>query len=105
MTREEALEILNGYKLWIAKECELREAIDMAIEALRREEAEEKGYFHRINYIPKPCEYANCDCVDVVRCKDCRWRKGIYCDHEDGMVSICDDDFCSCGERKNPENG
>ena len=37
MTREEALEILNGYVLWIAKECELREALDMAIEALKAE--------------------------------------------------------------------
>lgn len=34
MTKEEALEILNGFKLWIAKECELREALDMAIESL-----------------------------------------------------------------------
>ena len=34
MTKEEALGILNGFKLWIAKECELREALGMAIESL-----------------------------------------------------------------------
>lgn len=38
MNREEALEILNGCKLWIAKDCELREALDMAIEALSAEQ-------------------------------------------------------------------
>ena len=111
MTREEALEILNGYKLWIAKECELREAVDMAIEALHHVEAEEKGYCHRINYIPKPCEDANCDCVEVVRCKDCRyWEyekpKGACIRHtEDTLgyaISTGWDDFCSYGERREP---
>jgi hypothetical protein len=46
------------------------------------------------------------DAVEVVRCKDCRWRKGKLC----YMISGCpepvgtgDDFFCSYGERK--DNG
>lgn len=114
MTREEAIKIiycydigfydLSGEKIPADK---LAEALDMAIEALHREEAEEKGYCHRINYIQKPCENANCDCVSVVRCKDCRYRKGKVnrkgfevCDAT-GM-DITDDDFCSYGERREP---
>jgi hypothetical protein len=45
------------------------------------------------------------DAVEVVRCKDCKWCShntpdGFHwCDeHERG--SLCDDDFCSYGERK-----
>ena len=52
MTREEAIKILKAIRVY---ECypksaseETKEAIDMAIEALQREEAEEKGYCHRI---------------------------------------------------------
>lgn len=108
MTREEALEILNGYKLWIAKECELREAVDMAIEALHHVEAEEKGYCHRINYIPKPCEDANCDCVEVVRCKDCiHWKAdnevfelGFCCVFPQKWVA--ETFYCADGERREP---
>ena len=51
MTREEAIEVLNGilylnYREWWDDKCD--EAVEMAIEALQREEAEEKGYCHRI---------------------------------------------------------
>ena len=76
------------------------EAIDMAIEALRREEAEEKGYCHRI--IPSNVEV-------VVRCKDCKHYEfadnrafGMpvkYCDWF-GFVDVDDNDFCSRGERQ-----
>ncbi|MBQ1570062.1 MAG: hypothetical protein IIZ78_02965 [Clostridiales bacterium] len=52
MTREDAKEILTHNWTRVDNpnysESELDEAIDMAIEALRREEAEEKGYCHRI---------------------------------------------------------
>lgn len=52
MTREETIQILKAIRVY---ECypksaseETKEAIDMAIEALQREEAEAKGYCHRI---------------------------------------------------------
>ena len=47
MTREEAIRLIGWLKCTTNREDDL-EAIDMAIEALRREEAEEKGYCHRI---------------------------------------------------------
>ena len=74
MTREEAINRFKGiresFSISIAQskfypsKAELDELCDMAIEALHREEAEEKGYCHRI--IPSNVEV-------VVRCKDCRW--------------------------------
>ena len=52
MTRDEAIKILKAIRVY---ECypksaseETKEAIDMAIEALQREEAEANGYCHRI---------------------------------------------------------
>lgn len=77
MTREEAiqwLKVINTKEFgWdefalqesqreIRERCEqgVREAIDMAIEALQREEAEEKGYCHRI----KPKEYFKNDAIN-----------------------------------------
>ena len=111
MTREEALEVFSTVKERSEhfKECGCRfplwtiterddEAIDMAIEALRREEAEEKGYCHRIR--PKNVEV-------VVRCKDCKHYivEGIttrygWC-HE-YKHSVDEDDYCSYGERREP---
>ena len=45
------------------------------------------------------------DAVEVVRCKDCEHRKEKTCFHPfAGMwvgYELKDDDFCSCGERKN----
>ena len=97
MTREEAKEILTHNWTRVDNpnysESELDEAVDMAIEALHREEAEEKGYCHRI--IPSNVEV-------VVRCKDCRRNNdGNFCDiaffiNDDG------DGFCNCGERREP---
>lgn len=102
MTREEAINTLGNFKRYISgggvtdrKACE---AIDMAIEALHREEAEEKGYCHRIR--PSNVEI-------VVRCKDCKFlnRKEAYgdewkeCTHYP-QHHIRLNDFCSYGERK-----
>ena len=44
------------------------------------------------------------DAVPVVRCKDCKWlydEMGDYCcrSHR-GLVRICENSFCSYGERK-----
>ena len=78
-------------------------ALDMAIEALHREEAEEKGYCHRI--MPSNVEV-------VVRCKDCRHSRVYQTDSKGTMQTYCvafvmsrtvtDDDYCSWGERREP---
>lgn len=98
MTREEAIKCLYAIKT----ELGIRRmtfgghisapitAIDMAIEALHREEAEEKGYCHRI--IPSNVEV-------VVRCKDCKHRDLFSCPLTDNDF-LKDEDFCSWGERK-----
>lgn len=44
------------------------------------------------------------DAVEVVRCKDCKWlydEMGDYCcrSHR-GLARICENSFCSYGERK-----
>lgn len=44
------------------------------------------------------------DVVPVVRCKDCKWlydEMGDYwCRSHRGLVRICENSFCSYGERK-----
>ena len=41
------------------------------------------------------------DAVDVVRCKDCRWRNTKGCPYKNFKAAERDDDdFCSDGERK-----
>lgn len=105
MTREDAilwLQVLKHSKInWVGEQAEdediiarceeaEQEAFDMAIEALHREEAEEKGYCHRI--IPSNVEV-------VVRCKDCRHRDLFSCPLADNDFQK-DEDFCSWGERK-----
>lgn len=49
------------------------------------------------------------DVVPVVRCKDCKWlydEMGDYCcrSHR-GLVRICENSFCSYGERKENDYG
>ena len=89
MTREEAIRLIGWLKCTTNRKDDL-EAIDMAIEALHREEAEEKGYCHRI--IPSNVEV-------VVRCKDCRHRDLFSCPLADNDFQK-DEDFCSWGERR-----
>ncbi len=41
------------------------------------------------------------DVMQVVRCKDCRYRvEPDKCCHPDGMLRSKDSDFCSYGERE-----
>ena len=44
------------------------------------------------------------DAVEVVRCKDCKWLYGVMdnycCINHRGLVEICENSFCSYGERK-----
>lgn len=47
------------------------------------------------------------DAVPVVRCKDCKWKGDTigesWCDFHEFTI-LSDDDFCSCGERKDDED-
>lgn len=63
MTREEAITRLHWLKRELIKGTDMNEPIDMAIEALHREEAEAKGYCHRI----KPKEYLKNDAMQKLR--------------------------------------
>ena len=68
---------------------EIREGVDDAI--------------HIVNLMP------TVDAVEVVRCKDCKYRhatysgKNYFCNLWDSRDSVKDSDFCSYGDRK--DNG
>lgn len=42
------------------------------------------------------------DAVEVVRCKDCKWRNGFRCYHKRSSMDdlVGENDFCSWGERR-----
>lgn len=46
--------------------------------------------------------YNKGDLVEVVRCKDCRWRNVLRCYHKRSSMNdlVGDNDFCSWGERR-----
>ena len=108
MTREEAIELLEDI-IGFVEDNHGRNydgAFRMAIESLQREEAEEKGWCHRIR--PKNVEV-------VVRCKDCRWYDNRYGDvchnprYGDGWANypppyVDEDYWCKDGERKGGED-
>ena len=105
MTREEAIEQLQNCKGLIKQDgkdwLDERDIplLDMAIEALHREEAEEKGYCHRITNMEGR------GFVSVVRCKDCRhryWDKTseFWTCYHTMDLAFEDNDFCSLAERK-----
>ena len=108
MTREEAILLLHDMKDTYDEihentnyeiGYEQMTALDMAIEALQREEAEAKGYCHRIR--PSNVEV-------VVRCKDCKHYRAEYgsCTAEHWDLSrvtfphVEPNDYCSYGEKK-----
>ena len=100
MTREEAIQILKRL-LPVNHIDDVCKAIDMAIEALHREEAEAKGYAHRI----RPKEYQPLQ--EVVLCKDCIHRIDrrsdlghFMCEMFYGQGDVSDENFCQWGERK-----
>lgn len=97
MTREEAIKMLNKWGVLLPSEAS--EAVDMAIEALQREEAEEKGYCHRI----KPKEYLSADAVPtVIRSKTLMptkdfkvWAKRIREENPNAVIIPCDAEVVS----------
>ena len=94
MTREEAIKLLD-----CARDILPNKAIDMAIEALKREEAEEKGYCHRI----KPKGYLSADAVPtVIRSKTLMptkdfkvWAKRIREENPNAVIIPCDAEVVS----------
>lgn len=94
MTREEAMpvlkEISTTLKSWSGF-TSYPQAIDMAIEALQREEAEEKGYCHRI----KPKEYFDNDATkpsnDVINRADAIKAVAEHFSFDDGCSNIYKD--------------
>ena len=67
------------------------------------------GYVDAVDQIENWLEHNMVDAVEVVRCKDCKYwveekELGMFCGCWGGMLTSCkQDDFCSCGERK--DNG
>ena len=146
MTREEAilwLKVINTKEFgWdefalqesqreIRERCEqgVREAIDMAIEALSERniareiatileneqdmrvvlqndaiQADDRIEQNKIYCSPLVAENVEV----VVRCKDCRWQHTSrksgrqICAHHNGLIYAADDNFCSHGERSEP---
>ena len=51
---------------------------------------------------------ATVDAVPVVRCKDCKWlydeMDDYCCRSHRGLVRICENSFCSYGERKDGDD-
>lgn len=67
----------------------------------------EKGFFENINNVPKFFEWLGkqptIDAVEVVRCRNCKWYKTMYCkmDRWTDLVTVYvakKDDYCSYGE-------
>lgn len=94
--RTEAIEELEKQKEWKAKVGNIKamNAFDMAIASLKTDEAYQ-------------LEYENRDCVEVTRCKDCKWFGEIGC-----AVMVVDDsdkptenDYCSFAEPKEQTDG
>lgn len=71
----------------------------------------EGGYYLAEDVIPDIDLAPTVDAVEVVRCKDCKYRcNGKDCYHPlllswswGAIRNVKDDDFCSYGERKNNE--
>ena len=92
MKREEAIAILDLSKLTAVSGRKYDEAVDMAIEALQREDN-----FLKSLETNEPIY----DMVDVVRCKDCKhWasKEDYDCEIHSGAFGV--GDYCSYGERK-----
>lgn len=98
MTREDAIKTLYELRRE-TNDTWYEEVYNMAIEALQREEAEEKGYCHRI----KPKEYLSADAVPtVIRSKTLMptkdfkvWAKRIREENPNAVIIPCDAEVVS----------
>ena len=85
MTREEAINWLKAISF--VSDNHITEAIDMAIEALHREEAEAKGYCHRI----KPKELQSRPSIDLISRADAIKAVAEHFSFDDGCSNIYKD--------------
>ena len=108
MERKEAIERLKQLRLdytefWEEIKNETTEALDMAINSLKTDEAYQ-------------LEYEDRDCVEVIRCKNCKWWKdsdGAYrrgCNAESkcpiSHIEVYEGNgYCFLGERKEQTDG
>ena len=78
---------------------------DRALEIVRVRGTSHPNAYHLTNYATLILREApTVDAVPVVHCKDCKWlydEMGDYCcrSHR-GLARICENSFCSYGERK-----
>ena len=87
MTRKEVIWQLKGLLLGeLRTTTKERKALEYAIASLKTDEAYQ-------------LEYENRDCVEVVRCKDCKHYKGNSCEWHNGFKPPVDW-FCADGERE-----
>lgn len=100
MTREEAIKFLKLMRKAVSNfeeyghdkasmviECDKEEALDMAIEALHREEAEANGYCHRI----KPKELQSRPSIDLISRADAIKAVAEHFSFDDGCSNIYKD--------------
>lgn len=91
MERKEAIERLKQLRLdykefWEEIKNETTEALDIAIASLKTDEAYQLEYEER-------------DCVEVVRCMDCKHYRGNSCEWHNGFKPPIDW-FCADGVRE-----
>ena len=105
MDRKQAIAELEKQKEWKTKVGNIKamEALDMAINSLKTDEAYQ-------------LEYEDRDCVEVIRCKNCKWWKdsdGAYrrgCNAESkcpiSHIEVYEGNgYCFLGERKEQTDG
>lgn len=94
---QKAIKRLENMQVWVGDEN--KKALTMAISSLKTDEAYQ-------------LEYENRDCVEVVRCKDCKYYHvawddcnptNDYSEYWCEYVSPNENDYCSLGERKEQE--
>lgn len=78
---------------------------DRALEIVRDQGISHPNAYHLTNYATLILREApTADAVHVVRCKDCKWlydeMDDYCCRSHRGLVRICENSFCSYGERK-----
>lgn len=78
---------------------------DRAMEIIHNQGIAHPNAYHLTNYATLILREApTVDAVPVVRCKDCKWlydeMDDYCCRSHRGLVRICENSFCSYGERK-----
>ena len=82
---------------------------DRAMEIVRDQGVAHPNAYHLTNYATLILQEApTVDAVPVVRCKDCKWlydeMDDYCCRSHRGLARICENSFCSYGERKDGDD-